>query len=77
MATATGSKDIDIAGTAARLAALGPHDALGAMLAEQMAAVHAAALRALERAGACKDQPQIEALYLRLAARRSGSVDVT
>ncbi len=52
-------------------------EALDAMLAAQMAAVHAAALRVLERAAECKDQPQIEALYLRLAARRSGSVDVT
>jgi hypothetical protein len=48
----------------------GPRDELEAMLAEQMAAVHAAAMRALERAAECtKDHPQIEALYLRQAAR--------
>jgi hypothetical protein len=51
------------------LAALAPRDALEAMLAEQMAAVHAAAMRALERAAECKETPQIEALYLRQAAR--------
>jgi NRPS condensation-like uncharacterized protein len=43
-----------------------PRDELEAMLAEQMAAVNAAAMRALERAAECtKDHPQIEALYLR------------
>lgn len=46
-----------------------PRDALEAMLAEQMAAVHAAAMRALERTAECKETPQIEALYLRQAAR--------
>ena len=47
-----------------------PRDALEAMLAEQMAAVHAAAMRALERAATCSEEhPQIEALYLRQAAR--------
>jgi hypothetical protein len=46
-----------------------PRDALEAMLAEQMAAVNAAAMRALERAAECKETPQIEALYLRQAAR--------
>jgi hypothetical protein len=47
----------------------GPRDELEAMLAEQMAAVNAAAMRALERAAECKETPQIEALYLRQAAR--------
>ena len=51
------------------LAALAPRDALDAMLAVQMAAVHAAALRATKRAAECAEQPQIEALYLRQAAR--------
>lgn len=47
-----------------------PRDDIGAMLEEQMAAVHAEAMRALERAAECtKENPQIEALYLRQAAR--------
>ena len=54
---------------AAALLAGGPGDALEAMLAEQMAAVHEAAGRAMKRAADCADQPQIEALYLRQAAR--------
>jgi len=49
--------------------ALAPRDPLEAMLAAQMAAVHAAAMRALRRAAECTDHPQIEALYLRTAAR--------
>ena len=64
--TATG---IDKADMAALLAALAPRDALEAMLAAQMAAVHAAGLRATRRAAESTGQPQIEALYLRLAAR--------
>ena len=64
--TATG---IDKADMAALLAALAPRDALEAMLAAQMAAVHAAGLRATRRAAECAEQPQIEALYLRQAAR--------
>ena len=51
------------------LTALAPRDVLDAMLAVQMAAVHAAALRATRRAAECTEQPQIEALYLRQAAR--------
>jgi len=51
------------------MAALKPRDAVEAMLAEQMAAVHDAGTRALKRAAECKDHPQIEALYLRQAAR--------
>lgn len=49
--------------------AAAPHDETGAMLAQQMAAVHAAAMRALERAADCTAHPQVEALYLRQAAR--------
>ena len=59
--------------TAAQAAALPatpePRDDIEAMLAEQMTAVHAAAMRALERAAECKEHPQTEALYLRAAAR--------
>ena len=51
------------------LVGLTPGDALESMLAEQMAAVHEAALRATGRAAECREQPQIEALYLRQAAR--------
>ena len=54
---------------AALLAGAAPADALEAMLAEQMAAVHEAAMRATERAAECTDHPQIEALYLREGAR--------
>ena len=47
-----------------------PGDALEAMLIEQMAAVHEAAQRCLARAAEVSaDHPQIEALYLRQAAR--------
>ena len=61
---------IDNADAAVGLATPEPRDALEAMLEEQMAAVHAAAMRALERAAACSEEhPQIEALYLRAAAR--------
>ena len=57
-------------GDAAELmAALAAHGGLEAMLAEQMAAVHAAAMRATKRAAECSEHPQIEALYLRQAAR--------
>ncbi|MDH3230239.1 MAG: hypothetical protein OEN55_10645 [Alphaproteobacteria bacterium] len=48
---------------------LAPCDPLEAMLVAQMAAGHAAAMRCLGRAAECADRPQIEALYLRLAAR--------
>ncbi len=48
---------------------LAPRDPLEAMLVAQMAAGHAAAMRCLGRAAECADRPQIEALYLRLAAR--------
>jgi len=58
-----------VAKAAALLAGAEPADALERMLAEQMAAVHEAALRATERAAECKEHPQIEALYLRQAAR--------
>ena len=59
-----------IAETGAELTAgLAPADRLESMLVEQMAAVHEAALRATERAAECKEHPQIEALYLRQAAR--------
>ena len=44
-------------------------DADEAMLVAQMAAVHAAAMRALRRAAECGAHPQIEALYLRTASR--------
>ena len=54
---------------AAFLAEARPADALEAMLAEQMAAVHEAAMRATERAAESAEHPQIEALYLRQAAR--------
>ena len=54
---------------AALLAALAPRDALEAMLAAQMAACHAAALRATKRAAECAEHPQVEALYMRQAAR--------
>jgi len=64
--TAAGIDDADMA---ALLAALAPRDPLEAMLASQMAAVHAAALRATKRAAECADAPQIEALYMRQAAR--------
>jgi len=63
-ATQTGGEDM-----AALLAALAPRDALEAMLTAQMAAVHAAALRAMTRAAECAETPQIEALYARQAAR--------
>jgi hypothetical protein len=56
-------------GAAELLAALAPRDALEAMLASQMAAAHAAAVRAFERAAECAEHPQIEALYMRQAAR--------
>jgi len=49
--------------------ALAPRDPLEGMLVAQMAAVNAAAMRCLVRAGECTEYPQIEALYLRLAAR--------
>jgi hypothetical protein len=49
--------------------ALAPRDPLEAMLVAQMAAVHAAAMRALRRAAECSEHPRIEALYLRTAAR--------
>lgn len=49
--------------------ALAPRDPLEGMLVAQMAAVHAAAMRALIRAGECTRYPQIEALYVRQAAR--------
>lgn len=49
--------------------ALAPRDPLEGMLVAQMAAVHAAAMRALRRAAECTDWPQIEARYLREAAR--------
>ncbi len=49
--------------------ALAPRDPLEGMLVAQMAAVHAAAMRCLGRAAECSDHPQIEALYLRTAAR--------
>ncbi len=58
-----------VATAAAVLDGAAPADALEAMLAEQMAAVHAAALRALDRAAECREHPQIEALHLRQAAR--------
>ena len=60
---------IDNEDMAALLAALAPRDPLEAMLAAQMAAVHAAALRAMTRAAECTEHPQIEALYARQAAR--------
>ena len=49
--------------------ALAPRDPLEGMLAAQMTAVHAAAMRCLGRAAECKEHPQIEALYLREASR--------
>jgi hypothetical protein len=49
--------------------ALAPRDPLEGMLAAQMTAVHGAAMRCLARAAACGEHPQIEALYLREAAR--------
>ncbi len=49
--------------------ALAPRDPLEGMLVAQMTAVHAAAMRCLCRAAECADHPQIEALYLREAAR--------
>ena len=49
--------------------ALAPRDPLETMLVAQMAAVHAAAMRALRRAAECGAHPQIEALYLRTASR--------
>ena len=49
--------------------ALAPRDPLEGMLVTQMAAVHAAAMRCLRRAAECGEYPQIEALYLRTAAR--------
>ena len=55
--------------SAAFLAEAAPADALEAMLTEQMAAVHAAGMRCLARAEECTDHPEIEALYLRQAAR--------
>ncbi len=54
---------------ATMLAALAPRDHLETMLASQMAAVHVAALRSLRRAADSAEHPQIEALYLRQAAR--------
>ncbi len=54
---------------ATMLAALAPRGALETMLASQMAAVHVAALRSLRRAADNGEHPQIEALYLRQAAR--------
>ena len=55
---------------AAFLAAARPADALEAMLVAQMAAVHEAAQRCLVRAAEVSaEHPQIEALYLRQAAR--------
>ena len=54
---------------AALLAGAEPADALESMLVKQMAAVHDAALRAVARAAECQDNPQVEALYLRQAAR--------
>lgn len=51
------------------MAAARPGDALEAMLAAQMAAVHGAAMRALKRTAECTEYPQIEALYTRQAAR--------
>ena len=65
----TKTEDERIAEAAALLAGAKPADALEAMLAQQMAAVHDAALRSLKRAAECREQPQIEALYLRKAAR--------
>ncbi len=49
--------------------ALAPRDPLEGMLVAQMTAVHAAALRCLGRAAASAGDAQLEALYLRLAAR--------
>jgi hypothetical protein len=60
---------IDNADMAELLAALAPRDPLEAMLVSQMAAAHVAALRATKRAAECADEPQIEALYARQAAR--------
>jgi hypothetical protein len=57
------------AAAAAFLAEATPGDALEAMLVEQMAAVHAAAMRCLSRAEACGEHPEIEARYLREGAR--------
>ena len=70
-----GAEEGDEAGEARVVAAieaamaLAPRDPLEAMLAAQMAAVHAAAMRALRRAAECTEYPPIEALYLRTAAR--------
>ena len=49
--------------------AAAPRDALEAMLAAQMAAVHGAAMRAMRQAAKCADYPKIEALYTRQAAQ--------
>ncbi len=55
---------------AAFLAEARPGDALEAMLIEQMAAVHEAAMRCLSRAAeVAAEHPEIEARYLREAAR--------
>ena len=68
-------KTIEIGGGKARQAAAAflaearPADALEAMLVQQMAAVHEAAMRAMERAAESAEHPQVEALYLRQAAR--------
>ena len=68
--TKANTSDEMAAKAAALLAGADPADALEAMLTEQMAAVNAAATRALERAAECSaEHPQIEALYLRQAAR--------
>ena len=65
----TKNEDERVAAAAALLAGAESADVLESMLAEQMAAVHEAALRVMERAAECRENPQIEALYLRQAAR--------
>lgn len=64
------TKDVPGGAAAAFLAEARPGDALEAMLVAQMAAVDEAAQRCLARAEECSaEHPQIEALYLRQAAR--------